>query len=69
MRIFVAGMMPGTRRGAALREQDVGSVLTEGRACSFPEVDIDDPLADHGRSLDLETDPARVVFLQHNELW
>lgn len=68
MRIFIAGIMQGSHREAALHDQDYRPVLQEALACAFTDADVYDPLADHRESLEYDPQQARRVFLQHNEM-
>lgn len=68
MRIFLAGIMQGSLRESALHAQDYRGRLRELLAAHLHDVDIYDPLADHGESLGYEEDLGREVFLRHNQM-
>ena len=68
MRFFLAGIMQGSHRGAALHHQGYRARLRALLATHFPGADIHDPLADHANSLAYDDDEARAVFLGHNRM-
>ncbi len=68
MRIFLAGIMQGSLRESALHDQDYRPRLRELLSAHLPDVEIYDPLADHGESLGYDDQLGREVFLRHNRM-
>jgi hypothetical protein len=68
MRIFLAGIMQGSLRDAALHSQSYRQQVAQLVAKAFPEAEIYDPLAEHATSLDYDDATGRKVFLYHNKL-
>lgn len=68
MKIFLAGIMQGSHRGPVLHEQDYRSRITRLLAQHIPDVDVYDPLADHGNSIDYDDETGRDVFFRHNRM-
>lgn len=68
MRFFLAGIMQGSHRGAALHDQDYRAHLKRLLAAHFPAAEVYDPLADHGNSLEYDDSLGRQVFLHHNSM-
>jgi hypothetical protein len=68
MRFFIAGIMQGSHRGAALHEQDYRPRLKRLLLEYFPGSEIYDPLTDHQDSLDYDDERGRAVFYRHNRL-
>lgn len=68
MRIFLAGIMQGSLRDAALHDQDYRPRLRELLSTHLPDAEIYDPLADHGESLGYDDQLGRTVFLRHNAM-
>ena len=68
MRIFLAGIMQGSHRGAKLHEQDYRGRLKDLLAEHLPDTDVYDPLSDHADSLEYGEDRGREVFLKHNHM-
>lgn len=68
MRIFLAGIMQGSHRGAVLHDQDYRLRLKTLLARHLPSAAVYDPLADHANSLDYDADRGRQVFMRHNEM-
>lgn len=68
MRIFIAGIMQGSHREAALHDQDYRARLRDLLAQHLPHAEVYDPLADHGESLTYDHDVGRTVFLRHNQM-
>ncbi len=68
MRFFLAGIMQGSLRDAALHSQTYRQQVAHLVAQAFPEAEIYDPLAEHATSLDYDDATGRKVFLYHNTL-
>src|SRR6202167_1355509 len=68
MRFFLAGIMQGSLREAALHSQDYRGQVARLVAAAFPEAVIYDPLAEHSTSLDYDDTTGREVFFHHNAL-
>lgn len=68
MRIFLAGIMQGSHRTAALHDQQYRGRLKELLALHLAGADIYDPLADHPKSLEYGEQKGRDVFFFHNRL-
>ncbi len=68
MRVFLAGIMQGSLRDAALHKQDYRGALKRLLEAHWEGAEIYDPLADHGDSLNYEADHGRSVFLRHNAM-
>jgi predicted Rossmann-fold nucleotide-binding protein len=68
MRIFLAGIMQGSHRGAKLHGQDYRGQLKDLLAEHLPQADVYDPLADHADSLEYGEDRGREVFWKHNHM-
>ena len=68
MRIFLAGIMQGSHRGASLHDQQYRGRFKELLAEYFPNCDVYDPLADHADSLEYGEQRGREVFLKHNRM-
>lgn len=68
MRIFLAGIMQGSHRGAKLHGQDYRGRLKDLLAEHLPEADVYDPLSDHADSLEYGEGRGREVFWKHNRM-
>lgn len=68
MRFFLAGIMQGSLREAALHSQDYRGQVGRLVAAAFPEAAIYDPLAEHTMSLEYDDTTGREVFFHHNAL-
>jgi hypothetical protein len=68
MRFFLAGIMQGSLRDAALHSQSYRAEVARLVAGAFPEAAIYDPLAEHATSLDYDDATGRAVFFHHNAL-
>lgn len=68
MRIFIAGIMQGSLREAALHAQDYRPRLRELLQQHLPRAEVYDPLTDHGESLAYDHEVGRAVFLRHNQM-
>lgn len=68
LRFFLAGIMQGSHRAAALHDQDYRGHLKRLLSVHFPLAEIYDPLADHADSLSYGEQQGRTVFFDHNRL-
>ncbi len=68
MRIFLAGIMQGSHRGAQLHDQHYRGRLKDLLLEHLPGVQLYDPLADHPKSLEYGEDRGRDVFMYHNRM-
>lgn len=68
MKIFLAGIMQGSHRAAALHDQNYRGRLKELLEHHLPAAEVYDPLADHQNSLDYDDERGRAVFMRHNQL-
>ena len=68
MRMFLAGIMQGSHRGAVLHDQGYRGRIKQLLAEHFPDAEIYDPWADHTDSLDYDDRRGREVFWKHNRL-
>ena len=68
MRIFLAGIMQGSHRGAKLHGQDYRGQLKDLLAEHMPESEVYDPLTDHADSLEYGEQRGREVFWKHNRM-
>jgi hypothetical protein len=68
MRIFLAGIMQGSHRGAELHDQHYREQLAALLAQYWPHAEIYDPLADHRDSISYDADRGKRVFFHHNRL-
>ncbi|MDO4574060.1 MAG: hypothetical protein Q4D98_02475 [Planctomycetia bacterium] len=68
MRIFLAGIMQGSRQSASLYPQDYRERLTKILNEHFPDVEVYDPFANHPTSLHYTDEEGKKVFLGHNAL-
>lgn len=65
MKIFLAGIMQGSHRGAALHDQHYRGRVKDLLIQFLPAADVYDPLADHADSLEYGDQQASEVFLKH----
>jgi hypothetical protein len=68
MRIFLAGIMQGSHRGAALHDQQYRGRTKDLLAECLPAAEVYDPLADHANSLEYGDLKGLDVFLHHNRM-
>ncbi len=68
MRVFLAGIMQGSKREAVLHEQDYRGRLVALLEAHLPGAEVYDPLANHTSSLDYDDQTGRDVFFHHNRL-
>jgi hypothetical protein len=66
MRVFLAGIMQGSQVGKALHDQGYRGHLKRLLSGHFPEVEVYDPLENHGNSLAYDRRTGREVFFEHN---
>lgn len=68
MKIFLAGIMQGSHREPVLHEQDYRSRIAQLLTQHIPGVEVYDPLADHGNSIEYDDVTGREVFFRHNRM-
>ncbi len=68
MRIFLAGIMQGSRTDTALHDQGYRTRITHLLDEHLSEADVYDPLADHGESVSYDDEQGREVFMHHNRM-
>jgi hypothetical protein len=68
MKIFLAGIMQGSHRGPVLHEQDYRLRIKQLLSEHIPDVEVYDPLADHGNSIEYDDETGREVFFRHNRM-
>ena len=68
MRIFLAGIMQGSKCADGIHAQDYRSRLTRVLNESLPEADVYDPYAAHNGSIAYSNDRGRSVFFGHNAM-
>lgn len=65
-RIFIAGIMQGSRIEKTLHGQNYREKIAEILRGIFPDADIYDPRASHKNSPDYSSETGRETFLRHN---
>lgn len=68
MKIFLAGIMQGSHRSAALHDQHYRGRLKELLTEHLTDAEVYDPLADHAKSLEYGDNKGRDVFYHHCEM-
>ena len=68
MKIFLAGIMQGSHCEPVLHEQDYRSRIRQLLIEHIPDVEVYDPLADHGNSIEYDDETGREVFFRHNRM-
>jgi len=68
MQIFLAGIMQGSHREAAMHEQDYRKRIKHLIGVYLPQAQVYDPLADHRQSLDYDEERGRLTFFTHNRM-
>lgn len=68
MRIFIAGIMQGSREGQGICEQDYRQAITEAILVRHPAVEIVDPFVLHPSSVDYDCDDGRRTLLDMADL-
>ena len=68
MRVFQAGIMQGSHRGAILHAQDYRGHLKQLVLRHLPQSEVYDPLADHSDSVNYDEETGRSVFYRHNRM-
>lgn len=67
-RIFIAGIMQGSRTEKALHSQDYRTELTEFLNEKMPEYTVYDPFAKNQDSVNYGNEKGRDTFLRHNKM-
>jgi len=68
MRIFIAGIMQGSREDKSICEQSYRQTIAEAILARYPAVEIVDPFALHPDSVGYEPDDGRRTFFDMNDL-
>jgi hypothetical protein len=68
MRIFIAGIMQGSRRDTGIESQDYRECITSAIRARLPDADILDPWALHPDSVNYDDDQGRQVYLALNDM-
>ena len=68
IKIFIAGIMQGSHVEAQMHGQNYRALIHEQLLSCFPDAEIYDPLAGHGRSLDYDETQGKCVFMDHNRM-
>jgi hypothetical protein len=68
MRIFIAGIMQGSREGQGICKQDYRQAITEAILARHPAVEIVDPFVLHPGSVDYDPDDGRRTFFDMADL-
>jgi len=68
MKVFLAGIIQGSRGGFEVHAQDYRQAITEILHDRFPDLEIFDPCERHPNSIDYDDEKARATFLQHLEI-
>jgi len=68
MRIFLAGIMQGSHRSAALHDQHYRGRLKQLLTEHLADAEVYDPLSDHAGSLEYGDEKARQVFFDHCQM-
>lgn len=68
MRVFLAGIMQGSRSDHRLQAQDYRPRLKSLIERHLPQAEVYDPLADHGQSVQYDDEEGRRVFLHHIQM-
>lgn len=66
LRIFIAGIMQGSRVEKSLHGQDYREEIAKILRRAFPSADLYDPRAAHKNSPDYSNETGRETFLRHN---
>lgn len=66
LRVFIAGIMQGSRIEKALHGQDYREQIASMLRQAFPDADIYDPRAAHKNSPDYSNETGQETFLRHN---
>ena len=68
MRIFLAGIIQGSKRELEIHSQDYRQTLTDLLHQYIPEADVYDPFAENHDSVTYSDEKGRQVFFHHNAL-
>jgi molybdopterin converting factor small subunit len=68
MRIFIAGIMQGSRRGNGIESQDYRERIVSAIRARLPDADILDPWALHPDSVNYDDNQGRQVYLALNDM-
>ncbi len=65
MRVFLAGIIQGSKKSAAVHSQDYRSKMKELLKSKYPDIELVDPVDGHEESIDYDDTKAREVFFGH----
>ncbi|MDO4586464.1 MAG: hypothetical protein Q4C95_04115 [Planctomycetia bacterium] len=68
MRVFIAGIMQGSRKEKSLHSQNYRQEISEIFLKAFPEAEIYDPYAKNQNSLNYGDETGKETFLRHNKM-
>ena len=68
MRVFIAGIMQGSRTAKSLHSQDYRTELTEFLREKMPELSVYDPFAKNHDSINYGNEKGKDTFLRHNKM-
>jgi len=68
MRIFIAGIMQGSREDKGICEQNYRQTIAEAILARYPTVEIVDPFVLHPGSMNYNPDGGRRTFFDMNDL-
>ncbi len=68
VRVFIAGIMQGSRTEKELHSQDYRTELTEFFHETMPELSVYDPFAKNQDSVNYGNEKGRETFLRHNKM-
>lgn len=68
MRVFIAGVMQGTQRGAGMLSQDYRERIAEVLRAHLPAVEVWDPNQIHPDGMHYDRERARRTFVEMSEL-
>ena len=67
-RVFIAGIMQGSRTEKELHSQDYRTELTEFLRETMPELEVYDPFAKNQDSVNYGNEKGKDTFLRHNKM-
>ncbi len=68
MRVFIAGIMQGSRSGKGICRQDYRGAIADALRAVVPDVEVVDPWSLHPDSVDYDRERAKETFLSMNAL-
>ena len=67
-RVFIAGIMQGSRTEKEIHSQDYRTELTEFLCGTMPELEVYDPFAKNRDSVNYGNEKGKDTFLRHNKM-